>query len=268
VISDFASREDFKARSSRQGIKVQLSPSTAQVKKGNTSGLLIAESTLGSRRGAWGMVGKEFVRELDLSNCPALGTWVFGDGKGEILNLQLLDINGPNVEVDDRYIVIDFKGWRYFELVEPEARRWSDYLWPYQIWLAAYGEPVDFSRIRNFNLYYNNLPPRDSVACWLSPIKALPLIEAHLRNPRLTIGGSTIQFPIELKSGEYIEFNSFEDCSVFNPNGSLIRKFQPEGEILTLKYGENRMEFSCETPTGINPRVMVTVISSGSPLQA
>ena len=214
------------------------------------------------------MVGKQFDPGLDLSNRPALGVWVFGDGKGEVLNLQLLDVNGPNVEVDDRYIIIDFQGWRYFELVEPEARRWSDYLWPYQIWLAAYGEPVDFTRIRSFNLYYNNLPPRESVACWLSPIKALPLVEARLKNPRLTLGGKTIQFPVEVKSGEYIEYNSIDDCRVFDPNGSLVRRFQPEGEIPTLNYGENRIEFSCDVPAGTNARALVTVISSDSPLVA
>jgi hypothetical protein len=30
----------------------------------------------------------------------------------------------------DHYVKIDFTGWKYFELVETESEKFSDYIWP------------------------------------------------------------------------------------------------------------------------------------------
>ena len=59
-----------------------------------------------------------------------MGVWIHGDGKGELLNLQL---NGPDHLdcVCDHYITVDFEGWRYCELVEPETDRFEAHSWPY-----------------------------------------------------------------------------------------------------------------------------------------
>lgn len=268
VVADFSARNEFQGSSAAHGISDCLSPSTERVMTGGVSGLFAAKSALTSRRGGWAMVGKLFSPPVDLSSHPALGVWVFGDGKGEILNLQLLDIRGPGPAVGDHYVMVDFKGWRYFELIEPEAERWSDYDWPYGNLTALYREAVELDHVAALNLYLNNLPPGEDTACWLSPVKSLEVRKARLENPRLTVGGKTIEFPVAIESGSYIEFTPPDEGALFDPNGLLLQRFKSNGEVPTLESGENHLEFSCDRHAKGNPRVLVTLISSGSRIEA
>jgi len=268
VVADFSAPNEFQRSSAARGISARWVPSTEQVKTGGVSGLFAAKSALTSRRGAWATVGKQFSPPVDLSSHAALGVWVFGDGKGEILNLQLLDIRGPGAAVGDHYVKVDFKGWRYFELIEPEAERWSDYVWPYGNLSALYREAVELDHVADLDLYLNNLPPGEDTACWLSPVKALEVHKARLENPRLTVGGKTIEFPVAVESGSYIEFTPPDQGAVFDPNGLLLQRFKSNGEVPTLESGENHLEFSCDRPAQGNPRVLVTLISSGPRIEA
>jgi hypothetical protein len=211
------------------------------------------------------MRGKTFAPPLNISTCPALGVWVHGDAQGEIINLQLGSVGGSGA-VGEHYIIVDFAGWRYFELVEPEGERWSDYLWPYHNRQAVYRGAPDDRRIGTLRIYYNNLPPSETVSCLLSPVKALAVNKVSLENPRLTLGGATLTFPVTLESGCYVEFNSKEDCKLYDPNGAFLRDCPPTGEVPTLGEGENRMIFACDGPNGYNARVLVTTITTGPPL--
>jgi len=97
----------------------------------STNRLLLA-SNVGERgRGAsWARLDREFAPLLDLSKQQGLGFWVHGDGRGEVLNVRLESpVTFPLGRLPDRYVTIDYTGWRYFELVESESSRWSDYVW-------------------------------------------------------------------------------------------------------------------------------------------
>ena len=72
--------------------------------------------------------------------------------------------------------MVDFTGWRYFELVEPESRRWALYAWPYGDPYSIYRESVNFSQVASLSIWFNNIPPGKAVTCYLSPIKAMPLL--------------------------------------------------------------------------------------------
>jgi hypothetical protein len=119
--------------------------------------------------------------------------------------------------------------------------------------------------VSELNLYYNDLPPQESVTCFLSPIKALKTEKVTLRNPSVQIGDRDVVFPVALESGAYLELTPPSDCRLYDPRGALLRRLQLEGEVPFLASGENRVKFLCEGPQGLHARAKVTLISYGEP---
>jgi len=268
VLADFAAEGAFANPAAASGITHDLASSADQVKTGQISGCYSATNTGDSRRGAWARVVKDFAPPIDMQQHAALGVWVHGDGKGELLNLQLTNPRHYWNSADEHYVHVDFKGWRYFELPlrERDAEQFGDYVWPYGGYYAVvYRSPLIRSHVSRLSLYFNNLPPKDEVRCYLSPIKALRTKQVTLQNPRVTIGGTSVVFPVALKSGSYLEFTSASDCKLYDERGALLEEVQPEGNAPRLAAGENRVQFACEGPEGYRARANVTVISSGEP---
>jgi len=269
TVADFAHPVDFSDRAAQSVVQADLQSSTAQVKAGTLSGCFAASSSREERKSSWAKIGKVFTTPLDLSKHQALGVWVYGDGKGEVLSLQLRNPEHLVSGIGEHYVIVDFTGWRYFELIEPEGERYQDYSWPYGGAYAIYRESVDYGHLEALGLWYNNLPPGQAVACYLSPVKALPLADTKLVLPAITIAGRTIVFPTEIETGCYLEFRTMADCKLYDPQGKLIREVQPQGEVPVLGAGENLVTFSCETSEGadVSARAYVTVISEGKPLR-
>lgn len=267
AIADFSGPADFPDRAAESGVQADLRPSSEQVKVGALSGCFTALSSREERKSAWAKVGKLFTTPLDLSKHEALGVWVYGDGQGEVLNFQLRSPEHLVAGIGEHYIVVDFIGWRYFELIEPEGERYEDYSWPYGGSYAIYRESVDYGHVASLNLWYNNLPPKKRVTCYLSPIKAMPLTKIKLSNPAVTVGSKTIVFPTEIETGCYLEFRSMSDCRLYDPQGRLIREIEPQGEIPILEPGENQVTLNCDAPADTNARAYVTVITQGKPLR-
>ena len=265
-IADFIRPDDFPGRATAPGVTGDLQASKAEVKAGAISGVLTASNTQTSPSAAWTKVEKTFSPALNLSAQQALGVWIYGDGQGETLNLQLKSPEYIVAGIGDHYIIVDFKGWRYFELIEPEGKRWADYTWPYGGIYSIYQQSVDYSHVESFGLWYNNLPPGKTISCYVSPIKALPLVKTKLTNPAITVGGASLSLPCEVESGCYLEFNSQSDCKLYGPQGELIQEVTPQGEVPVLKSGENQIGFRCDAPNGVSARALVTVISRGKPL--
>ncbi|MFC1453398.1 hypothetical protein ACFLSJ_08660, partial [Verrucomicrobiota bacterium] len=190
-----------------------------------------------------------------------IGVWVHGDGEGELLNFQLRSPDHATWAIGDHYVVVDFEGWRYFELVEPEGERHSDYKWPYGFVYSIWRESVDFTRVESLTVSYNNLPANDSVSCMLSPVKALPLVSNTIVDPSVTIGGKTVTFPVEIETGYYLECRSVSDCRLYGRKGEPLAQVTPQGDIPILDEGENEVEFACGSKPGIAPRAHVTVIA-------
>ena len=104
---------------------------------------------------AWTFWPHILERPLDLRGHAGIGAWVKGDGKGELLKIQLHDGSTEMGHYRDYYITIDFTGWRYFELPRPE------------------GEAIDYTHIKNCNLYFNSIPANTNVECVVDDIRAL-----------------------------------------------------------------------------------------------
>lgn len=287
ILADFSDPTDFPNKATESGVTATLQASSDRVKAGHLSGCYAAsrifseqkreitrqlpgldalKQSLPEQKPAWAKMGKVFTPPLDLSGHQALGVWIYGDGKGEVLNFQIRSPENLSEAIGEHYVIVDFTGWRYFELIEPESIRYDDYSWPYGWVYQIYFFHVDYKNIASLSLWYNNLPEDQTVECYLSPIKALPLKNVKLGNPAITVGGKTIAFPVEIESGYYLEFRSMSDCKLFGPKGELLCEVKPEGALPILESGDNQVEFTCEVPGDVSARANVTVISEGEPL--
>ena len=256
VLADFSEDSEFSDRVTAQGVGIELK---------SPDGIYSATNNNSTHIGSWAKIGKRFT-DLNLSKHQALGVWVHGDGKGEVLNFQLKSPEHISGGIGEHYIVVDFTGWRYFELIEPEGERYVQYSWPYGGAYAIYRESVTYSNIESLNLWYNNIPAGKMAECQIKPIKALPLVNGKLSNPAITIGGKTIVFPAEIDSGCYLEFNSMSDCKLYGQNGELIREIIPQGDVPFLDEGDNFVKFGCDVSEGISARSNVTIIGRGEKL--
>ncbi|NQT51371.1 hypothetical protein HQ576_04940 [bacterium] len=266
-LAAFAKPDEFTQKAKAPSVTHALAPSAEQVKVGKTSGRYTATNTAATRRGTWAKMGKLFAPHVDMRKHAAFGLWIHGDGKGELLNLQLVNPRQYYYTLDEHYVKIDFQGWRYVELLlrERDADQHGLYAWPYAGHYAVYRAPLVRNHVSELNLYLNHLPPKGSVTCTLSPIKALPIRKVELRNPSITIRGRRIVFPVTLASSGTIEFRSPTDCTLYDERGARIQDVRPQGDVPTLAAGDNPVTFACDGPAGVRTRVAVTVITDGAP---
>jgi hypothetical protein len=265
TLADFSNTDEFADRAAQTGISANLAVSTDQTKVGAGSGLFTATNSTDTPIRSWCKVGKTFSPPANLSGHQALGVWVYGDGKGEVLNLQQTSPSHLSHAIAEHYITVDFTGWRYFELVEPEGGRHADYSWPYGGIYSIYRESIRPNSVNTLSLWYNNIPPHQTVACYLSPVRAMPILPTKLRNPSVTIGGKTITFSVEIETGQFLEFRGPDDCKLYGPKGEEIRDVEAAGDVPTLEPGANEIKLTCGPEAGINPRAYVSVITQGEP---
>ena len=270
TLTDFTKPDVFgQERRAADGLTFDFKTTTEQVKSGGASGVLsVRSSGKIPRNASWTRLDRNFQPLLNLSRNQALGVWVYGDGQGEILGFRLESPKHISYgALADRYLTVDFTGWRYCELVETESTRWSDYVWNDGKWLYnVYRETIDFGKVESFGLWMNNVPAGKETRCFISPVKALPMVKTTLRNPSITIGGKKIVFPVEMTSGSYIEYYSPKDCKLYASNGQLITEVKPQGAVPSLAPGKNRVTFSSSSKGAFAPRANVTVIGYGEPL--
>lgn len=267
VMADFKESAEFGAPTLAKGVTATLAPESKTLKDGLNGGCLTLSNSLPMRVATWAGFGKTFASPLNLGGERALGLWVHGDGQGAVLNFQLKCPSHVVAGLGEHYVDVDFKGWRYFELIESDAGMYSTYKWPYGGMYAIYRERIDYRQIQEMKLWVNNLPAKGTSTLYISQVRALPLQKATIRNPRVTIDGCTLSIPAEMESGCYLEFDPDKGCTVYKPDGNILKEIAVAGEIPILKSGENRLIFACDSDAGVSPRVKITVFSTGTPLQ-
>ncbi|MBI2302460.1 MAG: hypothetical protein HYU66_26440 [Armatimonadetes bacterium] len=265
TLSAFAASE-FGAGNAPNGIQGALASSAEQVKAGGASGKLTATNGTAAALGAWCRFERTYDPPLNLSAHPAMGVWVHGDGQGELLNLQLQSPYHLAGGIGDHYITVDFTGWRYFELIEPEGERWAQHRWPYGNAYAIYREAVHAGAVGSLSVYLNELPPGKPVTVYLSPVRGLAPATCVLRNPSISAGGKTLTFPVTLETGQVLEYRGGE-AVVYGPEGGELQRVKPTGETPTLTAGANALKVGCEADGAVRPRANVTVISLGEELR-
>lgn len=272
VLTNFPDSKGFTFDNTADGVTAKITASDELTNAGEKTGALIALNSGSTPSDAtYVSAEKNYEKPLSLKNNKGLGVWIKGDGNGELLNISLRSpVNISHGAHGDRFVKIDFVGWKYFELVEVESSKISDYVWPddshFYVY-DSYRHTIEFDKIEKLQFWYNNLPKGKEVKTIIGPVKALPLVETTITNPSVRIGDKTIVFPVTIRPGMYIEFFSEKDCKLYGAKGELIREIQISGEIPLLKAGDNEVEFSCETKEAVNPRVQVTVIGEGLPIK-
>lgn len=279
VIADFSNPKEFSYKGSANGVSGRIDNSIENTLDGEEVAVFTAFSSGDSPRvGSWICFEKIFEPWLDIRNNQALGVWIKGDGKGELLNLRLETPEQFSAGVrGDHFIKDDFTGWKYFELVEIESSEFSNYIWPGKeispesavkdlFVYKSYLHSVQFDKVDKLQIWYNNLPEGKEVSTLIGPVKAIPMVTGFIENPSVSIGGEKIVFPVRMESGMYLEFRSVDDCKLYGPKGELLGEVKPEGTVPELKKGNNEILFGGEGPGKFNARIQVTVISEGDPL--
>lgn len=144
------SRSPRSFQAKRKGCSHQFAQDKQAAKLGNFGARFTATSD--ENNGGWVMQGRYNPAPINLSGFKALKVWVHGDGKGQLLKIQLLDKTGGN---RDDYIKIDFEGWKPFTFSKAD------------------GDTLDYANITTLNLYYNALPTEQTVSCNIDQIEAL-----------------------------------------------------------------------------------------------
>jgi hypothetical protein len=219
------------------------------------------------RRAAWTSLWHGFAEPKDLSAQRALGLWVKGDGKGELLNI-ILNSRSYGETYAQHYIRLDFSGWRYVELVEPEAERFDGHSWPFlRGQYGVYRTTTNFASCRGIFLWGNDIPEGEGVSCLLSPIRALPLREQPLARPQLLINGRRVIFPVDMLPGQHIEYRAGASCRLYDGNGNELGELTPEEPDGSpeLTAADNALEFTAE-PGPCRSRAYVTMFSWGDEL--
>ncbi len=265
LLTDFTDVDRFADKASQSGISIGLESSTEQVKTGTASGRLSGSNSTDGPARSWCRIGKTFSPPIDLSGHEGLGVWVYGDGQGEVLNLQQTSPSHLSNGVADHYITVDFSGWRYFALLEPEGKRHADYAWPYGGHYATYRESILPNCVETLSLWYNNLPAKGTATCYLSPIRALPVAPVKLHNPTVSIGGRKISFPVAIETGQFLEFREAAGCRLYGTKGEEICEVVPVGLAPDLEPGANEVEWSSDGAGSVAARACVTVITHGTP---
>ncbi|MFA6481352.1 MAG: hypothetical protein WCW62_02155 [Bacteroidales bacterium] len=270
VLAGFTGSDEFKNQGNAPGVSGGIKIAPEKPKGGGASGLFTASASETSLvEGMWIKMEKRFEPWLDIRNNQALGVWIKGDGKGQLLNLRIESPAHISFGArGDHFVKIDFTGWKYFELVEIESSEFSNYTWPDSGFYVydSFRHTVAFNSVDKLQLWYNNLPAGEEVNCLIGTIKALPLVPVSITDPCISVGGQKLTFPVKMESGMYLEFFSQNDCKLYGPKGEFIQDVRVEGTVPALKNGVNEISFSCTGPHGVSSRVQVTMVTEGKPL--
>ena len=270
VLLDEKNTGDFRPGKAADGVTCALKPGIVTVPAtGEAVVEFIGRSTGASpREGAYVSLGKSFDPPLNLGKKLAIGVWLYGDGSGALLNFRFIT-QLPSWNMSNHYVLLDFTGWKYVELVESESTRSSDYIWPESGGYFVYDHytgRVSYDKINSFELWFNNLPANKTVTCKIGPVRALNIVAKKSENPSVTINGSKLTFPVTMESGMYVELKAKDNCKLYDKDGKLVCDIVPEGEIPSLKSGGNKVSFQCENSGKEDVRAQVTLISEGNPL--
>ncbi len=209
----------------------------------------------------WTKIAAKLPTPVDISQHRRLGLWVKANGSGGILNVQLAGTNCRR----DHYIPLDFSGWRYVELEQPEDRRYWEYSWPGTWTDLFYTDWSIYSATSEVDLYFNGLPAGARAQCLIGRLEALRELPGALQSPGLEAGGQQLTFPVSLQPDEYVELDFAGRCRHFDPNGKVLATVSPSGE-LALEPGANTVRLVCAAADEHTTRAEVTLALRGEPL--
>ena len=183
---------------------------------------------------------RTFEPNLDLSDKLALGLWVYGDGKDQTINVRVESpvqyVSGHN----DHFIDVNFKGWRYFTLIEADNGTREPIKWakPCGSYFDEYRELVHYDHVSEVNVMVKG----DPSGLKFRTLHAIPTVTYDLINPVLSIGKNRIVFEGKIPSGNYMEYTSGNEAIVYDNIGNETGRLKVLG-TLQLVSGKNSVTF-------------------------
>jgi hypothetical protein len=270
ILTDFSGPDEFIMEDKAQSVSGGIRVSDEKSGKSGKSALFFAKADGTSiGEGLYIRMNKKFDPWLDINKNQALGVWVNGDGNGELLNFRIESPKHLSSGArGDHFVKIDFKGWRYFELVEIESGDFSNYIWPDSGFYVydSYRHTVQFKNVDKLQLWYNNLPAGREVKCVIGTVTALQMVPITIIDPQISVGEEKMTFKVKMESGMYLEFNSPDNCKLYDKRGRFLQDVQIDGKVPVIKNGENDISFHCKGTRSVSTRVQVTMFTTGCPL--
>lgn len=219
-------------------------------------------------RGAWARAAFAFKPYRTMGEARAFRLWVRGDGKGELLNVQLASPREYEPGLSEHYLRIDFVGWRRvtFLLRERDAETVERYGWPYSPHYLVYRNRIDRHHVSGVSLYLNDIPAGGGCEVAVAAIEPLQIAKTVRHGMKLGVNGVTFDVPFALESGEYAEWE-----------GGVWRHYSETGAERArqtgrarpaLASGQNSLSFAAESSDGGDPRAEVTVFALGKTFPA
>jgi hypothetical protein len=212
-----------------------------------------------------------FDKPLDTGGKRGIGVWIYGDGRGETINIRLRS-SGNFAGIGDHFIIVDFVGWRCFVFYESQNGEMDRSEWPraelvYRVFedvgefYAFYRNPVDYSKISKIEILTIAEGKYDLK---MKPIVSLPHHEQTFVNPTVSINGKSVTFKTALKSGTYLECSADGECKVYDMKGNILDTPEVVGDIPYLNSGNNELMITSNESSKYLKRAAVTSRVVGS----
>ncbi len=270
VLADAGDVEAFASGGAARDVTHALQAAGETTPLGEPAMAFSATNDGAERSGAWARMTRRFDPHFDMGPCEALGVWVHGDGRGEILNIELTCPPEYSRAQAFNLVPIDFEGWRYVELLlrERNPDLLAQYQWPFS--LASHSivrTPLTRDHVNELNLYLNNVPTGESAEVLIGPIHALPTRALTIEAGALSVGEQQMALPATLTSGSYVEIEPDGAWRLYDVRCDLLERGRLDGPPPTFANGLNAVEFACTAADDLPARAEVTTWTEGEPLR-
>ena len=188
---------------------------------------------------------------LDLRKTLGMGMWIYGDAKGQVVNVCVQSPHYLFSGIAEHFFKIDFTGWKYIVWAEAETGMYPDVSWPIQIDAHAYtrfSNHVRYDKISRVDVMVNG----DPTGLKFRSLKALPVAKSTLTNPKVTLGGSTLSFSGSIPNGCWMQYTGGDKVPVFNFRGEILSEMTVSGTMPEFKQGENNVTIESTSAEGFD----------------
>jgi hypothetical protein len=215
------------------------------------------------------------VNHLDLDKNRGIGIWLYGDGKGETVNIRLRSPHHISRGYSEHFIKVDYIGWRYFTFYEFQNCEMPHEDWPpkqmeYKVFTdvesfyAVYRSEVEYKDIEYIDILVNK---EGDYNLRMKPIVAIPHKELVLEYPSITIGKNTTIFKTRLRSNTFLEYSPEDgNCYVYDMLGNILDTPEVDGSALFLEKGANLVKFDAQCNSQYQKRGAITFRTVGEML--
>ena len=212
---------------------------------------------------------KHTINITDLTKHQAMKIKVYGNGEGGDAGLLItLRSTASGGGRSDFYIPVNHIGWREFILVDADTGDYPGPNFTDDPRGSLYASGSGYRAVNDLDITSSvQVAVRGNVeGVKIDDLKAYTITDAYVKNPSVTIGGSTITFNTELHSGEYIEY--YPDFgkayrTYYTDIKNLHREVVEFTGSITAPSGNFTYSYDAEAQTDASTRAQVVIGCAG-----